>query len=230
MGWMPDRTRAIEPVDRTDGSAAPPGEFTGAPSPMSIAASLPCNYTAVVVYEVQTPVFEGPFDLLLHLILDQKVDLFDVRLADIVDAYVAELERLARLELDVATEFLLIAATLVELKARRLLPDLDDPDLDDELALWEERDLLLARLLECRTFKDVARRLEQRMDEAGRSAARGPSAPTSASPTCRRPTCSTACTAPRAAGPRLRGLVRSRRRHGSTSPRHRHPHDRGRGR
>ena len=125
-----------------------------------------------MAYEVRTAVFEGPFDLLLHLILDQKVDLFDVRLADIVDAYVGELERLAQLELDVATEFLLIAATLVELKARRLLPDLDDPDLDDELGLWEERDLLLARLLECRTYKHVARSLEQRMDAAARSAPR----------------------------------------------------------
>jgi segregation and condensation protein A len=125
-----------------------------------------------VAYEVHTAVFEGPFDLLLHLILDQKVDLFDVRIADIVDAYVAELGHLARLELDVATEFLLIAATLVELKARRLLPDLDDPDLDDELGLWEERDLLLARLLECRTFKDVALGFERRMDLAARSAPR----------------------------------------------------------
>ena len=59
------------------------------------------------------------------------------------------------LDLDVATEFLLIAATLVELKARRLLPGRDDLDLDEEFALWEERDLLLARLLECKTFKDV---------------------------------------------------------------------------
>ena len=118
-------------------------------------------------YEVQTPVFEGPFDLLLHLILEQKVELFDVRLADIVDAYVAELGRLAKVELEVATEFLLIAATLVELKARRLLPDLDDPDLDDELGLWEERDLLLARLLECKTFKDVAGTLQRHMDAAG---------------------------------------------------------------
>ena len=55
-----------------------------------------------------------------------------------------------------ATEFLLIAATLVELKARRLLPAPADIDLDEEFALWEERDLLLARLLEGKTFKDVA--------------------------------------------------------------------------
>ena len=62
------------------------------------------------------------------------------------------------LDLDVATEFLLIAATLVELKARRLLPGLDDLELDEELLRFEERDLLLARLLECKTFKDAAAR------------------------------------------------------------------------
>jgi segregation and condensation protein A len=112
---------------------------------------------------VQTEVFEGPFDLLLHLILKEQVDLYEVSLSAIVDAYIVEIERLEALDLDLATEFLLIAATLVELKARRLLPDEDGIDLDDELALWEERDLLLARLLECKTFKDAAivlRRLE----------------------------------------------------------------------
>ncbi|MCA9849496.1 MAG: segregation/condensation protein A, partial [Dehalococcoidia bacterium] len=92
-------------------------------------------------YEVQTPVFEGPFDLLLHLILREQVDLYEVSLARIVDAYLVELERMEDLDLEVATEFLLIAATLVELKTRRLLPDETDGDLDDELALWEERDL-----------------------------------------------------------------------------------------
>src|SRR5262249_15366765 len=95
-------------------------------------------------YEVTTPVYEGPFDLLLHLILREQVDLYQVSLAAIVDAYVAEIERMEAVDLDVATEFLLIAATLVELKARRLLPGREDVDLDDELALWEERDLLLA--------------------------------------------------------------------------------------
>ena len=119
--------------------------------------------------EVQTPVFEGPFDLLLHLILREQVDLYEVSLAAIVDAYLAELERMERLDLDVATEFLLIAATLVELKARRLLPEREDVDLDEELALWEERDLLLSRLLECKTFKDVAEVLSARHDEAARS-------------------------------------------------------------
>ena len=123
-------------------------------------------------YEVQTPVFEGPFDLLLHLILAEQVDLYEISLSTIVDGYLAELERMEELDLDVATEFLLIAATLVELKSRRLLPDGDDVDLDDELALWEERDLLLPRLLECKTFKEAAIALSVLAGDAGRSAGR----------------------------------------------------------
>src|SRR3954447_11427562 len=126
-----------------------------------------------MAYEVQTPVFEGPFDLLLHLILREQVDLYEVSLSTIVDAFLVELERLQqgpeRLNLDRATEFLLIAATLVELKARRLLPGSDDGELDEELALWEERDLLLARLLECKTFKDAAGELWKLAARAERS-------------------------------------------------------------
>jgi segregation and condensation protein A len=119
--------------------------------------------------EVSTPVYEGPFDLLLQLILKEQVDIYEVNLATIVDGYLRELERMAELDLDVATGFLLIAATLVELKARRLLPNPTDVDLDEELALWEERDLLLARLLEAKTFKDVAGVFAQLADDASRS-------------------------------------------------------------
>ncbi len=130
-------------------------------------------------YAVRTPVFEGPFDLLLHLILKQEVELWEVSLSEIVDAYLTELDRMETLDLDVATEFLLIAATLVELKARRLLPGIEDLELDEELLRFEERDLLLARLLECKTFKDAARALESRMRRADRSVARlaGPEEP-----------------------------------------------------
>ena len=125
-------------------------------------------------YEVSTPVYEGPFDLLLHLILRQEVELWEVSLAAIVDAYLAELERLQAtestgLDLETATEFLLIAATLVELKARRLLPGLDDAELDEELLRFEERDLLLARLLECKTFKDAAGAMATIVRRADRS-------------------------------------------------------------
>jgi segregation and condensation protein A len=130
-------------------------------------------------YEVQTPVFAGPFDLLLHLILKQEVDLWEVSLATIVDAYLGELDRYDSLDLEIATEFLLIAATLVELKTRRLLPGPSDLDLDEELLRFEERDLLLARLLECKTFKDAAEALVAMMRRADRSVAReaGPEEP-----------------------------------------------------
>ncbi|HET9731859.1 MAG TPA: ScpA family protein [Acidimicrobiales bacterium] len=125
-----------------------------------------------MAYEVTTEVFEGPFDVLLRLITAEQVDLYEVSIARIVDGFLAELERMESLDLEVATEFLLIAATLVELKSRRLLPGLDDGELDEELGLWEERDLLLARLLECKTFKDAAAALSRLADSAARSWAR----------------------------------------------------------
>lgn len=120
---------------------------------MSLAAG---SFTEQGSFKVQTDAFEGPFDLLLHLILKDDVDLYEVRLCEIVDAYLEHVDRLESCDLEVSTEFLLIAATLVELKCRRLLPADDEFDLDEELGLWEERDMLLARLLECKTFKDAA--------------------------------------------------------------------------
>ena len=134
------------------------------------AAAGPAGILGPVPYTVSTPVFEGPFDLLLHLITREQVDLWEVSLSAIVDGYVATLEHMrAALDLEVATEFLLIAAVLLELKARRLLPGRDDVELEEELALWEERDLLLARLLECKTFKDAAGAMQRLMDAAGLS-------------------------------------------------------------
>ena len=76
---------------------------------------------------------------------------------------------MGRMDIDTATEFLLIAATLIELKTRRLLPGRDDVDIDEELWLLEERDLLLSRLLECKTFKDASAALVRLMSKADRS-------------------------------------------------------------
>lgn len=118
---------------------------------------------------VHTPVFDGPFDLLLHLILREQVDLYEISLHEIVDAYLGELDRMERLDLEVATEFLLIAATLLELKARRLLPEPAEVDLDEELDLADGRDLLLARLVECKTFKDASLALRELSAAAARS-------------------------------------------------------------
>lgn len=132
-----------------------------------------------MAHQVQTPVFEGPFDLLLHLILKQEVDLWEVNLAGIIDEYLTQVATFESVDLNAATEFLLIAATLVELKARRLLPGSEEVELDEELAKWEERDYLLARLLECKTFQDAARVLHDRMQVAARSVGRlmGPEEP-----------------------------------------------------
>ena len=122
-----------------------------------------------MAFEVATPVYDGPFDLLLHLILKEEVDIHEVSLTRIVEAYLEEIQRMQMLDLDVATEFLLIASTLVELKTRRLLPGKKYMDLDEEIALWSERDLLLARLLDCKTFKDVASVFTQLAEQASLS-------------------------------------------------------------
>ncbi|HTV12608.1 MAG TPA: ScpA family protein [Acidimicrobiales bacterium] len=122
-------------------------------------------------YQVSTPVFEGPFDLLLHLVSKKQVDIWELSLSSIVDEYVAALEEMQAFDLSVATEFLLIAAVLLELKARRLLPE-PAGETEEELALWEERDLLLARLLECKTFKDASAALWRTMGLAERSVPR----------------------------------------------------------
>jgi chromatin segregation and condensation protein Rec8/ScpA/Scc1 (kleisin family) len=113
-------------------------------------------------YEVSTSVFEGPFDLLLHLILKQEVDLWEISLSRIVDEYLGELERMESFDLDVTTEFLLIAATLVDLKARRLLPSLEEVELDEELLRFEERDL-------CSPASSSARRSRTRLARWRRS-------------------------------------------------------------
>ncbi|HVL99359.1 MAG TPA: ScpA family protein [Egibacteraceae bacterium] len=105
-------------------------------------------------FRVSVGSFEGPFDLLLQLIARHKVDIYEVSLAAITEDYLSVLRGMERVDLEVTTEFLVIAATLVELKAARLLPGDDEPELDD-LAL-EMRDLLYARLLDYRTFKEAA--------------------------------------------------------------------------
>src|ERR671931_357620 len=117
-------------------------------------------------YVVRTEVFEGPFDLLLHLIARQKVDLWQVSLARITEEYLAEVRRMRELNL-------VVAATLLELKAARLLPA-PDADPDQAEALLEERDLLFARVLQYRAYKQVAALLGGRLaSQAGYVARHG---------------------------------------------------------
>lgn len=115
-------------------------------------------------YEVKTPVFEGPLDLLLQLITSHRLEVTDVSLSRLVSEYLSYLDLMQQLDLEVTSEFLVIAATLVQLKARSLLPGDADVDLDEELLLAEERDRLLSRLLANLTFKDVAAVLAARLE------------------------------------------------------------------
>ena len=117
-----------------------------------------------MAYQVTTEVFQGPFDLLLSLVSRQKVDVADVPIARIADAYLQEVERMAELDLDVASDFLLLAATLLQIKAASLLPREEIPLSEefDELSPEEARDLLVARLLAYKQYKNIAAELTAR--------------------------------------------------------------------
>lgn len=119
-----------------------------------------------VSYQVRTPIFEGPLDLLLQLITSHRLEVTDLSLSDLVGQYLAHLDLMRSMDLEVTSEFLVIASTLIQLKARRLLPEDIEIDLDEELLLSEERDRLLTRLLANLTFKDVAVVLGHRLESA----------------------------------------------------------------
>jgi len=123
--------------------------------------------------EVVTPVFVGPIDLLVHLVSTHEVDVLEVPLAPVVDGFVAVLrERPESVSLDARSQFLLMAAILVEIKSQRLLPGPDGVDEDEELGGFEERDLLLSRLLECRAYAAAADAFVVLSEHAARSVAR----------------------------------------------------------
>src|SRR3954462_4821088 len=108
----------------------------------------------VAALDLDLEVFQGPFDLLLSLVLREEVDLLEVDLADVVLAYVDHLERSGELDLEATTEFLVLIAALLELKSRLMLPAEDDEGLD--LEPGEAAEELLARMLEYRRYRGAA--------------------------------------------------------------------------
>jgi segregation and condensation protein A len=119
-------------------------------------------------FTVKLTNFEGPFDLLLQLIGKHKLDVTEIALSKVTDEFIAHLRALGdELDLDQASEFLVVASTLLDLKAARLLPAADVDD-EDDLELLEARDLLFARLLQYKAYKQAARFLKQREAEAAR--------------------------------------------------------------
>jgi segregation and condensation protein A len=109
-----------------------------------------------VPFHVRLANFDGPFDLLLQLIGQHRMDVTEVALSRVTDDFIAHIRSMGNdWDLEQATEFLVVAATLLDLKAARLLPDADAADVED-LALLEARDLLFARLLAYRAYQQVA--------------------------------------------------------------------------
>lgn len=113
-------------------------------------------------YSIKIPVFEGPLDLLLHLIRENKIDIYDIPIALITRQYLEYIEMMKELNLEVAGEFLVMAATLIQIKSRMLLPP-------DEAAPEEEfedpRLELVQRLLEYKAFKEASLALKEIGDE-----------------------------------------------------------------
>lgn len=106
-------------------------------------------------WRVSLPVFEGPLDLLLYLIKKAEVDIYDIEIASITDQYLAYLEQMARHDLEIAGEFLVVAANLIYIKSRTLLPADQQPpeeEAEEEDPRWE----LIRQLVEYKKFKDAA--------------------------------------------------------------------------
>ncbi|MBQ9931784.1 MAG: segregation/condensation protein A [Firmicutes bacterium] len=114
-------------------------------------------------YKVKLDIFEGPFDLLVHLIERAEMSIYDIRVSEITDQYIAYLEDLKRMDVAVAGEFMVLAATLIELKSRMLLPRMQSTETDAEME--DPRQELVEKLLEYKRFKAAAAQLEIREAE-----------------------------------------------------------------
>ena len=112
--------------------------------------------------ELDLEVFSGPFDLLLTLVLKEEVDLLEVELADVVISYMDFLQERGELDLEVATEFLVLIAALLELKSRLMLPR-EEEELLEDIGPGEAAEELLARLIEAKRYRQAADHLAERL-------------------------------------------------------------------
>lgn len=114
-------------------------------------------------YKIKLEIFEGPMDLLMHLIEKNQIDIYDIPIATVTEQYIAYIKALETFNIDVASEFLLMAATLLQIKSRMLLPR---PPQTVELAEEEDpRQELVDRLIEYRRFKDMSTVMENMLKE-----------------------------------------------------------------
>lgn len=110
-------------------------------------------------YKVQLEVFEGPLDLLLYLIKKEEVDIYHIPIAKVAEQYLEYIKMMRMLNLDVAGEFLVMAATLMHIKSRMLLPE---EELEEDETEEDPRGDLIKQLIEYQKFKEIAERLEER--------------------------------------------------------------------
>lgn len=120
-------------------------------------------------YNVKLDLFEGPLDLLLHLINKAEVDIYDIPVAEITDQYVNYIHTMQRFELDVASEYLVMAATLLAIKSKMLLPKQEDELFEDQQFFDEDdpREELISRLIEYRRYKEAAETFKDLEKERG---------------------------------------------------------------
>ena len=112
-------------------------------------------------YKVQFDVYEGPLDLLLHLVRKQEVDIYQVNLTQLASEFIEHIELMRELDLNVAGEFVVMAATLMHIKSRELLPKEKQDDSQEEKEEEDPRWELIRQLVEYKKFKDAAGRLQQ---------------------------------------------------------------------
>lgn len=109
-------------------------------------------------YEVSLEKFEGPLDLLIHLIQKNKIDIYDIPIAEITNQYLAHIEKWRELDMEVASEFVVMASKLLEIKSRMLLPRAKDEEEDEE----DLKEKLVRQLIEYKIFKNISAYLEER--------------------------------------------------------------------
>ncbi|TQJ87103.1 condensin subunit ScpA [Streptomyces sp. SLBN-31] len=163
----PDLEPAVLP-EAVSGSPGASAEPSASPGPAEQSEAAEPQEPGDGVFKVRLANFEGPFDLLLQLISKHKLDVTEVALSKVTDEFMAHIRAMGPdWDLDQTTEFLVVAATLLDLKAARLLPSAEVED-EGDLALLEARDLLFARLLQYRAYKQIADIFSARLDDEAR--------------------------------------------------------------
>lgn len=124
-------------------------------------------------YQVKLDAFEGPLDLLLHLINQYEIDIYDIPVAEITEQYMHYIHTMQQLELNIASEYLVMAATLLAMKSSLLLPN-QELDVDEDTYEEDPREELMRRLIEYRKYKEAATQLKEKEEDASFSYTRAP--------------------------------------------------------